>query len=127
MKEAEVLPDLPDSDPPETFATITVPITPALGGGGIPVKEGRRNSGTDMANIQSAHDAMVAVGAKCSPDNMPEGDAPAMKDATAVTVPEPVATLIGVKAAEPVPNVDLDAMREALSNHAIKVARDLLR
>jgi len=95
------------------------------------VKEGRRNSTSDMTNIQSAHDAMVALGATCSSDNMDETSSAtaSTKDATAATMPEPAATptMIGIKASEPVPNVDLDAMRAQLSAHAIKVARDLLR
>jgi len=102
------------------------------------VKEGRRNSMADQGHVQSAHDSMVAMGAKCSPDNMPEGEMPSepatasTKDATAEPVPEPAATpLIGIKASEPVPNVDLDAIavavKEQLAPFAHKVIADLLR
>ena len=85
-------------------------------------KAGARNSASDMQHIQSAHDAMVALGAACSP-------AMEARSGAAPVEPEPAAmTLMVVKGAEPTANAaETEALRELLRSHAIKVARDILR
>ena len=87
-------------------------------------KSGARHSAADMTHIQSAHDAMRALGATCTPEN-----ATASKSEAAPTAPEPAAmSFLGIKASEPIANAaDVDATRDLLSAYAVKVALDLLR
>ncbi len=87
------------------------------------VKAGARHSAADYSHIQSAHDAMVSLGAVCSPP------ATETKAESAPTPPEPAATpMLGIKASEPVANdEDVTVARELFNAYAVKVARDLLR
>lgn len=87
-------------------------------------KAGARNSAADLTHIQSAHDAMVALGATCSPTE----SATASKSEAAPVAPEPAAMAVAIKAPEPTANAaDIEALGELMTSHAIKVARDLLR
>lgn len=89
------------------------------------IKAGARHSTADMAHIQSAHDAMAALGATCSPSE----SATATKTEAAPVAPEPAAmSFVGIKASELTANADdVVTARELMTAYAIKVATDLLR
>lgn len=103
------------TDAPDEMTEPETPPEPAT-------KAGARHSAADLTHIQSAHDAMCALGATCS-------TATASKSEAAPVEPEPAAMpVMGFKASEPIANAEqLEAARELLSAYAVKVATDLLR